>query len=203
MPLDRPTDEDGDTDDRPAPAPIVPDTADNSMHERRDPIPESMSGLVSRDYHPRHGGPELIASWPLGPTPGQTAPGNVEWTVTSQTFVQLQRNLTVNHFLGPIEHSKIYAGVRGAAYIEDGGTLELRLETTHLEGEEYETTIALETAEMAPFITPMIEFTPDARDYREHTFIGREMYGGYVLSARVTDGTGYIDQGTAVHLWSE
>lgn len=183
---------------------VKPDTADNRIIERRDPTDHSDSGLLSRDYQPRYGSPELIASWPLGPTPGQTAPGNVEWTVTDDEFVQLQRNLTITPFVGPIEHSKIYLGIRGTGRVEtDGETLTIRLETTHLEGSEYETEIDLSNTSMQPFVTPMIEFAPDARDYRKHTYIGREMYGGYVLSAAVTGGTGYLDQGTSVHLWSE
>lgn len=182
--------------------PSRPDVAKNRIVERRDPVERSERGLVSRDYQPRHGGPELIASWPLGPAPGQSEPGTVDWEVTSEEYVQLQRNLTVNQFLGPIEYTKIYAGVRGRGRV-DGGSLSIRLEPLHLDGEEYRTTISLTNDDDAPFMTPMVEFTPDARDYREHAFIGREMYGGYSLSAKVTGGTGYLDQGTAVHLWSE
>lgn len=181
-----------------------PTTAPNRQTDRRPTDKHSTTGLVSRDYQPTHGGPELIASWPLGPTPRQTEPGNVDWKVTERDMVQLQRNLTVNHFLGPIEHAKLYLGVRGRARVGTAGeSLTLALETTHLEGEEYETRIKLTNESREPFMTPMIEFVPDARDYREHSFIGREMYGGYVLSASVSGGTGYVDQGTAVHLWSE
>lgn len=182
----------------------VPDTADNRMVQRRPPTEHSESGLLSRDYQPSHGGPELIASWPLGPTPDQTEPGDVDWEVTGDEFVQLQRNLTVNNFLGPFEEAKVYAGVRGRARVEGGGTLTLKLDTVHLEGDGYETEIDLVNEESEPFITPMVEFLPDDRnDYREHSFIGREMYGGYAFSAKVEGGTGYVDQGTAVHLWSE
>lgn len=184
--------------------PVQPDTADNRIVERRDPAEHSDSGLLSRDYQPRYGGPELIASWPLGPTPDQTDPGNVDWEVTTHEFVQLQRNLTVTPFVGPIEHSKIYLGVRGTGCVEiEGETLTLRLKTTHLKGSAYETEIDLSNTSMQPFMTPMVEFAPDAMDYRDHTFIGREMYGGYVLSAAVSGGTGYLDQGTSVHLWGE
>jgi hypothetical protein len=184
--------------------PMQPDTAENSILERRDPTEHSDSGLLSRDYQPRYGGPELIASWPLGPPPSQTEPGNVDWEVMNDEFVQLQRNLTVTPFVGPIEYSKIYLGVRGTGCVEtEGETLSIRLETTHLTGSEYETEIDVSNTSMQPFMTPMVEFAPDARDYREHTFIGREMYSGYVLSAAVTSGTGYLDQGTSVHLWSE
>lgn len=187
---------------RSAPRPVVPDTAPDRTEPRRSPVDRSEAGLVSRDYQPRHGGPELVASWPLGPAPGQTEPGDVDWTVESEAFVQLQRNLTFTHFLGPIDYTKLYLGVRGRGRAE-GGTLTLRLETVHLEGDAYETEIDLRNGEDEPFGTPMVEATPDARDYREHEFIGREMYGGYVLSARVSGGVGYLDQGTAVHLWSE
>ncbi|WP_137287649.1 hypothetical protein [Halorussus salinisoli] len=195
----RPTDSDIERHIRGAP----PRTAPNRQHDRRPPDEHSEAGLLSRDYQPRHGGPELIASWPLGPAPSQTEPGDVDWKVASQEPVQLQRNLTVNHFLGPIENAKIYAGVRGIARVENGETLTLSLETTHLKGEEYETEIELTNVTTEPFLTPLVEFVPDANDYREHSFIGREMYGGYVLSAAVSGGTGYVDQGTAVHLWSE
>lgn len=186
-----------------APTPQVPDAASNRMVDRRDPVPESKSGLLSRDYQPRTGGPEMVTSWPLGTPPGQDEPGGDPWRVDTDEFTQLQRNLTVNHFLGPIECSKLYLGVRGRGFVTDGGTLTLRLEQVHLEGAEYETEIDLVNGDDAPFMTPMVESTPDARDYREHSFIGREMYGGYVLSAKVSDGVGYLDQGTAVHLWSE
>jgi hypothetical protein len=77
----------------------MPDTAKNRLHDRRPPDEYSRSGLVSRDYQPRHGGPELVASWPLGIPPGQSRPGGDDWRVESEEFVQLQRNLTVNHFL--------------------------------------------------------------------------------------------------------
>lgn len=185
-----------------APEPEQPDTNPNRFRDRRPPEAHSKKGLVSRDYQPRHGGPELITSWPLGVPPGQSSPGGDPWRIESEEFTQIQRNLTVNHFLGPIEYTKLYVGVRGRARVEAGGTLTLRLEPIHLEGDSYRTTIELTNEEDAPFMTPMVEFTPDARDYREHTFIGREMYGGYVLSAKVEDGVGYLDQGTAVNLWS-
>lgn len=193
----------GDSGGADPPTPIVPDTAANRIVERRDPVPQSESGLLSRDYQPRSGGPELIASWPLGTPPEQETPGGDPWRILDTDFVQLQRNLTVNHFLGPIEYTKLYLGVRGRGRVANGGILTLRLEQLHLEGEAYETQIDLTNDSDAPFMTPMVECTPDARDYREHSFIGREMYGGYVFSAKVTSGTGYLDQGTAVHLWSE
>ncbi|WP_435156419.1 hypothetical protein [Haladaptatus sp. DFWS20] len=199
-------DQPSDCDVRPdggAPDPVVPDVADNSIVSRRDPVEHSKSGLVSRDHQPRRGGPELITSWPLGIPPGQTEPGDGDWELTNTEYVTLQRNLTVNHFIGPIEYTRIYAGVRGRGRVTSGGTLKLRLRPLHLEGEQYETEIELVNDEDEPFMTPMIEFTPDARDYREHSFIGREMYGGYVLEASTESGTGYLDQGTAVHLWSE
>lgn len=173
------------------------------MIDRRDPVPESESGLLSRDYQPRTGGPEMITSWPLGIPPEQNQPGGGPWQIEGNEFTQLQRNLTVNHFLGPIEFTKLYLGVRGRGYVTNGGTLTLRLEQLHLEGPQYETEIELSNESDAPFMTPMVECMPDRRDYREHSFIGREMYGGYVLSAKVTSGIGYLDQGTAVHLWSE
>lgn len=186
-----------------APTPQVPDTADNRIVDRRDPVPRSESGLLSRDYQPRSGGPELITSWPLGAPPEQGQPGGDPWRIRGEEFVQIQRNLTVNHFLGPIEFTKLYLGVRGRGHVKDGGTLTLKLTQIHLEGAEYETSIDLTNETEAPFMTPMVECTPDKRAYREHSFIGREMYGGYVLSAKATDGVGYLDQGTAVHLWSE
>jgi hypothetical protein len=188
---------------RDVPTPVVPDTASNRMLDRRDPVPESESGLLSRDYQPRTGGPEMVTSWPLGAPPDLDRPGGDPWEIPDDEFVQIQRNLTVNQFLGPIEFTKLYLGVRGRGHVTDGGTLTLKLEQVHLEGDEYQTEIDLTNEADAPFMTPMVECTPDRRDYREHSFIGREMYGGYVLSAKATDGTGYLDQGTAVHLWSE
>lgn len=184
--------------------PTALETSDNRLVERRDPVDRSDAGLVSRDYQPRHGGPELIASWPLGPPPRQSEPGDLDWVVTDEEFVQLQRNLTVTHLVGPIEYTKIYLGVRGTGQIDTAEeTFRLRLGTTHLEGDRFETEIELSNTTPEPFVTPMVEFAPDGPEYREHSFIGREMYGGYVLSASVTGGTGYLDQGTSVHLWSE
>lgn len=185
------------------PTPQVPETAANRMTDRRNPVPQSERGLLSRDYQPRTGGPEMITSWPLGTPPGQEQPGGDPWEIRDDEFTQIQRNLTVNHFLGPIEFTKLYLGVRGRGSVTDSGTLTLKLEQIHLEGSQYETEIELTNETEAPFMTPMVECTPDKRDYREHSFIGREMYGGYVLSSKVSSGTGYLDQGTAVHLWSE
>lgn len=185
------------------PDPVVPDAAKRRKGEQRGVAPRNKSGLLSRHYRPRHDGPDYLASWPLGAPPRQTGPDDVDWRVESRTFVTLQRNLTVNHLFGAIDESPIYLGVRGRCRVTDGATLTLRVEPIHLDEPDYGTTIHLKNTETEPFMTPMDEFLPTDRDaYREHSFIGREMYGGYVLSAKVTGGTGYIDQGTAVHLWS-
>lgn len=96
----------------------------------------------------------------------------------------MQRNLTVTHLVGPIEYTKIYPGVRGTGQIDTAEeTFRLRLRTTHLEGDRFETEIELSITTPEPFVTPMVEFAPDGPEYREHSFIGRELSGGYVLSA--------------------
>lgn len=123
--------------------------------------------------------------------------------MATKEFVTLQRNLTLTDFIGSIEYTRIYAGIWGRARVSDGGRLTLRLRPIHLEADQYETTVKLVNSKERPFATPIVEFTLNTRDYREHSFIGQEMYGGYVLEARAESGTGFLDQGTAVYLWSE
>lgn len=180
------------------------DSGLNRMISRPEPTERTDCGLASRDYRPRTGGPELVTSWPLGPAPGQTEPGDVQWELTDSEFTTVQRTLFQLPYLGPIDYTKIYLNVRGRARVNrDGETLTLRIENHNLSGKPYETEIRLQNTQDEPFISPMIEFTPDGREYGPHEFIGKEMYGGYSLDAKVSDGSAHLDQGTAVQLWSE
>lgn len=176
----------------------------NRMHERPSPTGNSQSGLVSRDYRPRTGGPELIMSWPLGTAPQQTKPGDDDWVLESMAFTSLKRALVQLPYLGPIDYTKIYLNVRGAGRVDsEGEVLTLRLSSENLSGKPYEIELELTNNETEPFISPMVEFTPDARDYGEHEFIGKEMYGAISLEGKITDGAAYLDQGTAIQVWSE
>jgi hypothetical protein len=174
------------------------------MYERPVPMRRSDSGLASRDYRPRMGGPELVTSWPLGTAPGQTTPGDDEWVLTASEFTMLQRTLFQLPYLGPIDYNKMYLNVRGRGRVEcSGATMTLRISNENLSGKPYETEIDLTNTENEPFISPMVELTPDGDEYGTHTFIGAEMYGGYTFEGKITDGSAYLDQGTAVQLWSE
>lgn len=177
---------------------IEPDP--NRMLGRRSPVGQSESGLVSRDYQPRTGGPELIASWPLGSAPGQTEPGDVDWEVSTSEYVTLQKHTFTMPFVGPLDYAKIYLGVTGHARVDtEGETLSVELANRNLSGKPYEATAELGATELRPFASAMVEFAPETDEYDNE---GR-MYGGYELRAKVSDGVAYLDQGTAVQLWSE
>jgi hypothetical protein len=174
----------------------------NRMLSRRSPVGQSRPSTVSRDYQPRTGGPELVASWPLGAPPSQTEPGGEDWEVTDSEYVTLQKNYLNVPYVAPIECSILYLNVCGrAATSADDETLTLGLTTDHLEvsGEPYETSIDLSAADGEYFLTPMIEFAPDTGEYEP----GHDIVSGYELRAKVSGGTGHVDQGTAVQLWSE
>lgn len=174
----------------------------NRMLSRRSPIGRSRPSLVSRDYQPRTGGPELVASWPLGPTPTQSGLGDHPWEVAETEYVTLQKNFLALPFVAPIECSLLYLNFCGRGRTGPGDeTLTLRLTTDHLErsGKPYETEIDLSDAEGEYFLSPMVEFAPDTGDYRP----GHDIVSGYEFQAKVSGGTGYVDQGSAVQLWSE
>lgn len=176
----------------------------NRMLERRPPTTSSSSGLASRDYRPRTGGPELVASWPLGPAPGQTEPGDDPWILEDRSFTLLKRTLLQLPYLGPIDYNKIYLNVRGRGHVESSAeTVTLRLSNENLSGKPYETEISLSNDESEPFILPMVDASPDGREYGSHDFIGKEMYGGVSLEGKVSGGRAFLDQGTAIQLWSE
>lgn len=174
----------------------------NRMLGRRSPVGESDSALVSRDYQPRVGGPELVASWPLGPTPAQTSPGDEDWTVTSPDYVTLQKNCLQIPYVAPVECSILYLNVCGRGRTSSDDTvMTLHLATDHLtvDGEPYETTVELSAPESEYFVSPMVEIAPDTGDYDP----GGDIVASYTFEAAVSGGTGYLDQGTAVQLWSE
>lgn len=171
----------------------------NRMLSRRSPVGQSASGLVSRDYQPRNGGPELVASWPLGPAPSQTSADLEDWTVSCTEPAVIQRNGLQLPYLGPIDHSPLYLNAMGTARVDAGETLTLELANRQLSDEPYETAIELSNDEREPFVLPMVEVAPETD---EHGRLGKE-YGGYELRAWVSGETGEIDPGTAVQLWSE
>lgn len=180
MPIDRPVDEGGPT--------------------RRSPIGRSTSGLVSRDYRPRTRGPKLITSWPLGPAPGQTEPGDQDWEITTAEFVPIQKNRLTLPYAAPVDYAPTYLNVRGRVSVDSGATLTLRLENCQLSGKPYDVTIDLRNVTNADFQSPFVEFTPERPS--EYDRYG-EVYAGYELLAKVEGGAGFLDQGTSVQYWSE
>jgi hypothetical protein len=200
---DGPTNPEGTDDDRTVHAPdsaCQPAGGDpNRMLSRRSPVGQSESGLASRDYQPRTGGPELIASWPLGPAPSQTSAALEDWEVSSTEFVALQRNALQLPYLGPIDYSPLYLNATGRARVDTGERLTLELANRNLSGKPYEVAVELTNDERAPFMIPTVEVAPETD---EHGVMGKE-YGGYELRAKVSGGSAAVDPGTAVQLWSE
>lgn len=168
------------------------------MLARRSPVGQSESALVSRDHSPRTGGPELIASWPLGHPPADRGTDG-EWRVDDETLV-LQRNVLSLPYAGPLDYSRTYLNACGRARPEGADEqLVLGLHNVNLDGKPYETEIALTGDGDELFLTPMVEFTPDSDEY---THAGR-IFGEYELRARTTAGAGYVDHGTSVQFWGE
>lgn len=176
---------------------------EDRMLSRRSPVGQSSSHLASRDYQPRTGGPELVTQWPLGPAPGQEGLSAPDWTIEVSEYAVVQTNIVNVPYLPGLECSKLYLSVCGRGYSE-GGTLSVRLENEHLSGKPYETEVAFDEDEPEYFHSPMVEFASDRREDYTHNYAGRgDVYGGYRLLAKVEAGTGYLDQGTSVQLWSE
>lgn len=176
----------------------------NRMLGRRPPTGTSDSGLVSRDYQPRTGGPELLASWPLGPAPSQEEPGDVDWVVRDKEYAVLQKNVFVMPYAGPVDYSMLYLCVCGWARVDGADAeLSLKLEHSDLSGKPYETTVPLANEDRTPFLSPMVELSPDSQGAWENFGNLSKMYTGYVLSGKASGGVGYLDQGTNVQLWCE
>lgn len=174
------------------------ETAPDRTLSRTSPLDGSASGLVSRDYRPRTGGPELVTSWPLGPAPGQDGPEVVDWELTGSDPVTIQRNLLSLPYVGGVDYAPLYLNVRGRVRLPPGATLELTLRCTHLSGKPYETTVWLDESD--DFQSPFVEFVPDRpADYEP----GGDTYAGYELRAAVDGDRAYVDQGTNVQLFSE
>lgn len=169
--------------------------------DRDSPVDRSPSGLVSRDYQPLTRGPELLASWPLGSTPRQSEPGDIDWEITSDEYVIVQKNRLTLPYAGDIERAPLYLNVRGHVRVTTGTTLTVYLRTTHLrDGKPYDVEIDLTHEEGDDFQTPFVEFAPERPG--DYTDLG-EVFAGYELKAKATGGTGYLDQGTSVALYSE
>jgi len=174
----------------------------NRMLSRRSPVDRSESGLVSRDYQPRTGGPELVASWQLGSPPAQTELGDVDWEITQTEYVTLQRNILSPPYVAGSNYSPTYLVVCGRGRVDtDGETLSIELTNSHLSGKPYETEIELTNTDERPFMTPLIEVSPDRPDYEGKPWGSR--VPEYVLSAKVSGGTAHLNRATSVQLWSE
>lgn len=178
----------------------------NRRAERRSPVAQSSTGLVSRDFAPRTGGPELVASWPLGPAPSATEPGRADWEIAAAERLTLQRSILQQPYVGGIDYAPLYLNVAGWANVSDPETeLSITLEHTVLSGKPFETTFTLTNTDRRPFASPMIECVSESAAAREQYDHLTKVFSGYELSARLEDGagTGWLDQGTAVQLWSE
>jgi hypothetical protein len=174
------------------------DTGDNRTLDRRTPIEHSDSGLASRDYRPLVGGPKLISSWLLGVPPSDR--GDEEtWEVVSREWVTLQRNVLSAPHLGTLDSAPTYLVVCGRCHVAEGTTLTIQLSNRYLSGKPYETTVTVNAEHSTPFCSPTVEFTPDRGVYEEAD--GRH-FPEYVLQAKVSSGTGYVNAGTNVQLWS-
>jgi hypothetical protein len=188
------SDGDGPTEDRTLHRPKSGDP--NRMLSRSSPVTESETGLVSRDWQPRHGGPELIAAWPLGHPPERY--GDDEWDVPPGETV-LQRNVFHLPYTGGVDYAPLYINVVGRAYHDSGDELTLTLDCEHLSGDEFTSSVDLTTESEEPFVSPMVEFTPEVESY---TSLGR-IFGEYSLTVTADTAGGHVNQGTGVHLWSE
>lgn len=176
---------------------------EDRMLSRPSPVGQSSSHLASRDYQPRTGGPELVTQWPLGPAPGQDGLGAPDWEVDVENYAVVQKNIFTVPYLPGLECSKLHLSVCGRGY-SDGGALSVLLENEHLDGKPYETELSFDRDAPEYFHSPMVEFASDRREDYPHNYSGRgDVYGGYRLLAKVESGTGYLDQGTCVQLWSE
>jgi len=190
------------------------DESDDRLIARDSPVGASESSLASRDYQPRHGGPELITSWSIGPPPDRTEPNEADWELTSDQYVTIDRSYFTLPYAGPVDYSMIYLNVCGAGYVdaegadsaEDTGdaTLSLVLANPDLSGKASRTECELTNRSRKRFASSMIEVTPETRD-RDHAPYSKlgKVFGEYELDAKVTGGTGYVDRGTCVQLWSE
>jgi hypothetical protein len=165
----------------------------------RGPLEASDSRLVSRDYRPLQDGPSLITSWPVGIPPTHRGSGE-HWEITDTEWTTLQRNVLSAPHLAPLDRSPTYLVVCGRGHVDDGEVLEIRLDNRHLSGKPYETTLEIAAEDSVTFTTPTVEFTPDRGVYEGSD---ARHYPEYSLEATVTGGTGYVNAGTNVQLWSE
>ena len=166
---------------------------------RRSPIGRSEGNLVSRDYQPILGGPKLIASWPIGPAPNADF-ADRDWEIDRTTYVPIQRNILTAPNLAPVGHAPTYLVICGRGHVDPGETLSVRLSNPHFTGKPYETTTHIQETDPTAFLSTAVECAPDAPDYEDPA---ARVFPEYRLEARVTAGSGYLDPGTNVQLWSE
>lgn len=184
--------------------PVETQPDENRVLGRRSPIGRSPSSLVSRDYQPRTGGPELITSWPLGPSPSQDCPGDFDWELTATDPVVIQKNTFQQPYIGGLDYAPLYLNVIGWGELStEGEELTLTLSHKVLSGKAFEATVSLKNTEKKPFASPMMEAVSESEEAQAQYDHLTKVFSGYELTAAVTGGTGYLDQGTCVQLWSE
>jgi hypothetical protein len=118
--------------------------------------------------------------------------------------VTLQKNVLQQPYVGGIDYNPLYLNVIGWGEVSsEKTTLSVTLEHAVLSGKPFETTFTLTNTDRAPFASTMIEMVSESEAAREQYDHLTKVFSGYELSAAVEDGTGYLDQGTNVQLWSE
>ncbi len=173
--------------------------ADNRLLNRESPTDQSESGLPSRAWRPQTGGPQLVTTWSLGPAPAQfRSKEKWAWTIPEGEFL-LKHAMVSLPYGAAIDHAPSYVSALGRGFVEAGTMLRLTLSCEHLEGDAYEETITVPTETNAPFVLPMLEFTPEVEAYVDW---GR-ICGEAKLFASVQGGPVTIERGTCIQLWSE
>lgn len=143
-----------------------------------------------------------MTSWPLGAPPTQTELGEEPWEITAEEAVILQQAILSPPYLTGPNAAPAYLVVCGQGCVgSDDDTLHLSLSTTSLSGKPYETEITLTNTDPAPFMTPLVEVTPDRPDYETKAWGSQPTK--FVFEARVAGEAGYLDPATNVQLWSE
>ena len=171
----------------------------NRMLGRRSPLGETETGLSSRQYEPRLGGPQLVASWRLGAPPTQSGIAEEPWEIRTAELTRLQTTILSPPYVTDPNHGPAYLVVCGQGWVDTADdVLRVALSNSALSGKPYETEISLENTEPRPFMTPLVELTPDRPDYETKAWSNDPTK--YELAAA---GDGYLHPATNVQLWSE
>lgn len=182
----------------------MPDTAKNRLHDRRPPDEYSRSGLVSQDYQPRHGGPELVASWPLGIPPGSPGPGvmtGASRARSSSSYSGISPSIT---FWPDRVHEALRRRQRPWSRRGRGDAYDPPRTRPPRRGRVPDVHRPLKRGRRPVHDSDGGVHARRVRLPRVRVLVHRPRdVGGYVLSAKVSGGMDYLDQRTSVSLWSE